>query len=490
MTEPLSFHPRLRVRTADFFPVDNAPAVRQLPDGPGVGLRWLTHCVLGSHLLMVAWLTGPRGAQGFGLAVADSDWTLLATHFQPVELPGKQPGEEPGAAPGAQSGDIERHGDIYAAQLRCLHRDGQGLRAMLAVEQRATRRYPGAHGGGVVLTSGVADWFRIEIALEADGRPRLNTRAVPAHHEPFCNSLHAAQFPDGGHWLALRDTLPETVSEADAYLNTHRRLHVAADRQGVPQAWRPIEGAEGALPMDTVLTGAMQARAYDETQVVTLLTMAGATRLCLLDLAEARLTQAVALRIPKGHWRVLAWRADAAGEGGEFWLHASNDKLSIRHRDSSLWRVTYGAAAGRGKKRSSPGLPVLAERITEDRLVAGAVAMDYADFTLLLWQHGQGIKNVEPMRCAVHPLAGPLQETTAWDCARLADSLPQAPAREVMAFGRTMQRPAEPSLPARGFDFAGQRVLVFDECSAPAGFPDSALLGTVEPAVRSASARA
>lgn len=477
MTEPLSFHPRLRLRTADFLPLGAAPAVRQLPDGPGVGLRWLTHCVLGRHLLMVAWLSGPHGAQGFGLALADSDWTLRATHFQPVALPD------------GQAGGVERHGDVYAAQLHCLHQDAQGMRAMLAVEQRATRHYLGAHGGGIVLTSGVADWFEIEVAVDADGTPRLRTHATPMHHEPFCNSLHAAQFPGGGRWLALRDALPESVSEADAYLNVHRRLHVADDLQGVPQAWRPIQGAEGALPVDTVLTGAMQARAYDETQVATLLTMAGSTRLCLLDLAEARLTQAVALRIPKGHWRVLAWRAGAGGEGGEFWLHASNDKLSARHRDSSLWRVAYGAAAGRGKKRSSSGLPVLAERLTEDRLVSGAAAMDYADLTLLLWQHGQGIKNVEPMRCVAHPLTGASQDPPVWDCARLAESLPQAPARAVMAFGRTMQRPAEPLLPARGFDFAGQRVLVFDECSAPAGFPDSALLGTVEPAVKGESAQ-
>lgn len=475
MTEPLSFHPRLRVRTADFFPPDAAPAVRQLPDGPGVGLRWLTHRVFGRHLLMVAWLTGPQGAQGFGLALADSDWTLRATHFQPVDLPD------------GQAGGIDRHGDVYAAQLHCLHQDAQGLRAMLAVEQRATRRYPGVHGGGVVLTSGMADWFEIELALGTDGTPRLHSRPRPAHHEPFCNSLHAAQFPGGARWLALRDALPESVSEADAFLNVHRQLHVADDRQGVPQAWRPVQGAQGSLPLDTVLNGAMQARAYDDTQVVTLLATAGGARLCLLDLAEARLTQAVALRIPKGHWRVLAWRAGAAGEGGEFWLHASNDKLSTRHRDSALWRVAYGAAAGRGKKRAGAGLPVLAERLTEDRLVSGAAVTDFADLTLLLWQHGQGIKNVEPMRCMAHPLGAALQDPPAWDCARLAESLPQAPAREVMAFGRTMQRPAEPLLPARGLDFAGQRVLVFDECSAAAGFPDSALLGTVGPAVRSVS---
>lgn len=469
--QDIRYSPLLQLHTSDFLSPGEDTAPRQLPGGDGASLHWLTHRVIGRHLVLIGWIE--RHRPGLAVAVVDDRWRLLATRFTPCEWP---------ADP---TGKLVRQHVPYAAHVCVAGEDAGGLRGTLVLEQACVRHYPvplssEPGGGGMVLTGAMSDWFDLSVSFTGEDGATIEIGHTPRHHEPLCASVSAVTVGERRHWFATRQHLPDAEHwlQSDPHAShVGRTWMVAHDVNGVPGAWRPIEGSDGAL---AVRTGSgvyrtIETQAFDATHAIALLHLDGRNRLCVVDPAGARIAQALPLRIAKGSWCVKSWRVATEAGGGSIWLATDNGKLSAAHRDSTLWRIDYGIAAN--TRTRGGALPLRATRLTDDRVVTASVALDYAQDTLVLWHHGHGIKQVDPMRGALyrHRMAG---EWRVLDAAGLAATLPCKPSAVVEHFGRSMERPAAPALPEHGFTFAGRRIMV--HASAPGtGFPVAWAFGWV-----------
>jgi hypothetical protein len=468
LPDALRYQARLRLHTSDFLPPGADTSTLLHPEGPGAGLQWLTHHLSGRHLILVGWIQGRQS--GTAIAVVDDAWRLLATHFQPADVPGDY-------------GMLLRTDRLYAAHLALLDESATGLRATLALEYTAQRRYPGDPGnasdGGMILTSYVADWFALEIDFAP--HPVIHVGGSPLHRESLCGSLSHASVAGRRYWLAVHERLPDGWDPHNpAEAKVARWLGVADDVQGLPGAWRPVAGGEEAIPIrhGARLFGTADAQSHDARHLAMLLQIGGRGSLCLLDPAAAAITHTAPLRIARGAWTMKAWHVPAGEAGGYVWLYTSNDKLSAKHRDATLWRIAYGAAAQAKAKKNS--LATRLERLTEDRVVTGSAILDYADFTLALWDHGLGVKHIEPLRCVAYPLAEAEPQAAARLVPALADSLPHWPAQAIEHFGRPMEQPSRPRLPEQGFTFSGKRLAMYPTHGATPGFADGFELGEIE----------
>lgn len=468
----IRYAPLLTLRTADFLPPGDDTSPRQLPGGGGASLHWLAHRVSGRHLVLLGWIE--RYRPGLAVAVVDDQWRLLATRFTPCEWP---------ADP---AGKLVCDHFPYAAQLCVVDEDAQNLRATLALEQACTRHYPlppssEPGGGGLVLTGALTDWFDLNVSFAGDGGAAIEVGSRPSHHEPLCASVSAVAVGGRRHWFAVRQQLPgsEYWATEDPDASRVRRIWmVAEDRHGLPGEWRPIEGGDGALPVRAGdgLRRTVETQPFDADHAVALLHLDNRTRLCLVDPVAARITQAMPVRIAKGNWCVKSWRLMPEAAGGSVWLANDNGKQSAAHRDSTLWRIDYGAAASPPARRGT--LPVHATRLTDDRVVTASVALDYAQDTLVLWHHGHGVRHVDPMRGVLYrrTQAG---EWHVRDAAGLAGTLPAKPAATIEHFGRPMERPATACLPEHGFTFAGRWIMA--HALAPEmGFPTGWMFGWLD----------
>jgi hypothetical protein len=467
--DSLRYRACLRLHTSDFLPPGSDTSTLLHPQGPGASLQWLTHAISGNYLILVGYIQGRQ--RGTAIAVVDEAWQLLATHFRPDDVP--MPDD----------GMLVRTGCPYAAHLALLEEDSGGVRATLALEYTAQRHYPGDAGsasdGGMILTSFVADWFALQIDFAAQPRPDIRVGAQALHRESLCGSLSQASVAGRRYWLAVHERLPDgwdPQNPADA--KVLRWLAVADDERGVPGAWRPVAGGEEAVPLRSGyrLFGTADAQAYDNRHLAMLLQAEGRSFLCLLDPAAAKITHTAPLRIARGHWTMKAWHAMPGAAGGYVWLHTSNDKLSTKHRDATLWRLAYGAAAQAKGKRTA-ALATRLERLTEDRVVTGAAILDYTDFTLALWNQGLGVKHIDPLRCVAYPLAVDEPQEAAQAVPALTGSLPHWPAQTVEHFGRPTEQPARPRIPEQGFSFAGKRVAVYPLHGDLPGFAEGFELG-------------
>lgn len=461
----------LQLHTSDFLPLGEDTSPRQLPGGDGASLHWLTHRVMGRHLVLVGWIE--RHQPGLAVAVVDDQWRLLATRFMPCAWP-------TGAA-----GKLVRHHVPYAAHWCAVGEDDRGLKGSLVLEQACVRHYPlrassASNGGGMVLTGAMSDWFDLSVSFAGPDGASIEIGRTPRHHEPLCGSVSAVIVGERRYWFAVRQFMPEAEywDRDDPHASRiGRTWMVADDAHGLPGEWRPVEGSDGAVPvrMGGGLYRTVEMQAFDATHTIVLLHLDNRTRLCLVDPAGTRIAQALPLRIAKGSWCVKSWRVMTEAAGGSVWLATDNGKLSAAHRDSTLWRVDYGAATGAPGRRGT--LPLRATRLTDDRVVTASVALDYAQDTLVLWHHGHGVKQVDPMR---GELLRPTQagEWRMLDAAGLAASLPQRPAAVIEHFGRPVERPPMAFLPDHGFTFAGRRIMV--HASAPAtAFPTGWTFGSI-----------
>lgn len=468
----IRYAPLSTLRTADFLTPADDTSPRQLPGGDGASLHWLTHRVTGCHLIVIGWIE--RHRPGLAVAVIDDQWRLLSTRFVPCQLP---------ADTGAR---LVRQHFPHAAHVCVVHEDNHGLRATVALEQAATRHYPpavpiGPGDGGLVLTAAVTDWFDLRVTFTEGQGAAVDIAARPSHHEPSCSAASAVLVGERRYWFAVRQQLPEAehwLRDDPAASCVGSAWMVAEDQEGVPSVWRLLEGGEGMLPVKAGdgIHAMAQAHAFDACHAVALMRLGNRTSLCLADPVTARVTQTVPVRAPKGRWCVKAWTAPPAAAGGSVWLATDNGKLSAAHRDSTLWCVDYGSATGGAARRAA--LPTRVTRLTEDRVVTASVALDFADDTCVLWQHGHGIKRAEPMRGMLYR-QNPQGEWAARDVASLAETLPQTTAAVVEHFGRPIERAPMPRLPGHGFTFAGRRIVVH-ALTPGLGFPTGWAFGRID----------
>ena len=310
---------------------------------------------------------------------------------------------------------------------------------MVVLEQPAECHYDGdpanAEDEGKTLGAGMTDWFALDVDFTAGHEPRIHIVEKGLHHESPCSNAFSVAGGKRHYWLGLHKRLTERWHRDDLFMPlSWRTLQIARDHAGIPAAWRLLEGGEDALPVHT-------AQPYDSAHAVMLLHIGRHTCLCLIDLARARIAQASPLRIAARYWSVAAWRCLPGEGGGTFWLRTDNAKASARHRDSTLWRVDYGAAVP-AELRKRGVLPVRMERLTDERAVADSVVLDYADCTLALWDHGNGTAHVDAMRCMFFRRGGDGVDYLAVPLAEFADQLPHL-----------------------GFDFAGRRLVVYEDAA-------------------------
>jgi hypothetical protein len=257
-------------------------------------------------------------------------------------------------------------------------------------------------------------------------------------------------------------------------------LIVAADQNGVPGEWRGIEGSAGAafLRSGDPLYGAIGVKALDSGRAVTVLHSEKRSYVCVLDLEAARLEEKALLRIARGRWSGLAWRADVQQPRGALWLYTNNGKLSAKHRETTLWRIDYALDTKQQR------LQIQTTRLTGEREVSGVCVIDYAPFTLACWNHGYAIKTVEAMRCRVYSHPQGVVAEAGVDIASLQHGFPETPATEIESFGRTLKRPAHPALPVGGFELAGKYYLAHP-LNAHRSFPTGFQFGsfTLDPAM-------
>lgn len=352
-----------------------------------------------------------------------------------------------------------RDASLYSAHLRVVAEDANGLRAMIVLEQPGERHYDGDPANpkdeGKTLGAVMTDWFALEVDLPPEDEPRIQIGERALHHESPCSNAFSVNGGKRHYWLGLHKRLTEHWRRDDLFISlSWRTLQIARDHAGIPAAWRLLEGAEDALPI--------AAQPYDSAHAVMLLHMGKQTCVCLVDLAGARVTQALPLRIAARYWSVAAWRYLPGEAGGTFWLRTDNAKASAGHRDSTLWRVDYGTAV-RAERRKRGALPVWIERLTEERAVTESVVLDYADCTLALWDHGHGITHVEAMRCMFFRRGDGGAVDLAVHLPEFAGQLPHSPERPGEHDGRSVMLPSRPRLPHLGFDFAGRRLVVYED---------------------------
>lgn len=433
-------------------------SARDPSEGTGASLRWLTHYVSGEQLVVVGWIECDE--PGLAVAIMDEQWQLRATHFMRCPPPDGR------LTPLLRL----RNASLYSAHLRIMSEDARGLHAMIVLEQPGERRYDGDPANpedeGKTLGAGMTDWFALEVDFAAEPGPRIHVGEKGLHHESPCSNVFSVAGGKRRYWLGLHKRLTEHWRRDDLFISlSWRTLQIARDHAGMPTAWRLLEGGEDALPVSMGRSpdghGAA-AQPYDSAHAVMLLHRGRHTCLCLIDLAGARITQALPLPIAARYWSVAAWTCLPGEGGGTFWLRTDNAKASARHRDSTLWRVDYGAAVP-AELRKRGVLPIRLERLTEERAVTDSVVLDYADCTLALWDHGNGITHVDAMRCMFFRRGDDRAADLAVHLAEFADQLPRSPERPGEHGGRPVTLPSRPRLPHLGFDFAGRRLVVYED---------------------------
>jgi len=461
-----NYRPRLHLSTSDFLPQGADCSPRGIPFDTGASMHWLTHYISGHHLLIVSWIDR-QDESGLAIAVLDEHMCACARHFMPCKLP-----DDP-------TNQLQRlkHALMQAVHLHIVREDADGLRATLVLQQPAERHYPGDPlnpvDGGMTLLTYMADWFALEIDFSPQGGAQIRLDPSPRHHESQLSHVSSVAVGDRRYWLGSRARLTDRWDRdnPDA-IHRESELQVALDEQGLPGAWRSLDGGKSASVLASKLSPWASndyLHCYDATHAVALLRIHRVTRLCLLDLHGARMAHSAPIRIAHGHWKLHAWRVDANPAGGDIWLHANNEKHSAKHRDLSLWRVRYGARASSSRSKRK-GIAVTLERLTDDRVVTSATVLDFAEGVLALWHHGMGVKHVEPTRCQFYSNDESADQAVQ-SLPTLPTQLPQTGAYPVGHFGRMMERPSHPRLPELGFSFADRRLLVYESLPDGGGFP-------------------
>lgn len=454
--------PLLQLHTADFLPPGADTAPRRNPGGAGASLHWLAHHVVNEHLVFIGWIESRN--PGVAIAVVDGQMRLRATHFRPDGQP-----EE--AAP-----RLRRIFLPHSAHSHVLQQDGGSLHAVVALEQRGHRayRYGPAEDhtrGGLGLEAPITTWFRLRVdfADPSAGDIRIGLELI--RNEPFLGTASHVQAGEQRYWLAEQKHLHDGdswngIDPVDTLVQ--RKLVVAQARDGLPDCWLAMESAGEVQPAQTEdwLPALAAPQPYDATHAVMLAQSQNRTALCLLDLANAKVEQAAVVRIARGYWRVKAWNPRTDTAGGSLWLWTSNNKLSAKHRDSTLWRIDYGNAVKKPRGKID-GLPMKIERLDEDREITGSTIINFDDFTLAMWNRGHGIKHVDPMRCRAYRHDDAAQPM---DVSYLEPGLPFAPAGVTRHFDKDVEYPSVARVPELGFDFAGRRLLAYTQ-KENTGFP-------------------